>query len=165
MRNDRIVGALAATAAAVAVSVLGTSAAYGAGATVTNVEFTDTVNNCPPGEPFLEIVELSGTLHEVTHTFIDPQGVLHGNVKLSYSNFTGTGLTTGDTYRFTSASGGAFQFDLVEGSFSGTRSITQVLSLPGHGMQYIFHDNFHVTLSSDGVEVVRENSFLECRSA
>ncbi len=108
-----------------------------------------------------ELVILTGTLHVLTHVTIDDQGGLHVRQQFQPQNVSGTGLTTGDTYRGTG---------ITETEFNATAALEQTsinnFRIIGQGPDnnFLVHSTTHVTITPNGdVATVVDNSSIECR--
>jgi hypothetical protein len=108
-----------------------------------------------------ELVTLTGTLHVLTHVTMDDQGGLHVMQHFQPQGISGTGTTTGDTYRGTGVT--LTEFNATAGveqtSVNNFRIIGQ-----GPDNNFLVHSTFHVTVTPDGdVTTVVDNSSVECR--
>ncbi len=128
--------------------------------TVTTVEQIP-INFVTPGcgEP----IELSGTLHLVSHVTFDDAGGIHFVSQANPQGVTGVGLTSGTVYQgtgvgrgnFNLTAGGATEFTFV-GSFK----------IIGHGPtdNFLVQTVFHVTVNPDGtVTTVVEQFSVKCQ--
>jgi hypothetical protein len=70
---------------------------------------TTTTNETIPIEAFVgdpctpETVDITGDMHVVTHVTTEANGSFHVSAQLNYQGVSGTGRTTGTTYRLTDA--------------------------------------------------------------
>jgi hypothetical protein len=108
-----------------------------------------------------ELVLLEGTLHVLTHVTIDDQGGLHVKQHFQPQGVSGTGLTTGDTYRGTGVT--QTEFNAAAGfeqtSINNFRIVGQ-----GPDNNFLVHSTFHVTVTPNGdVTSVVDNFSVECR--
>lgn len=108
-----------------------------------------------------ELVELSGTLHVLTHVTIDDQGGLHVKQHFQPRGVSGTGLTSGDTYHGTGVTQSTFNATagFEETSINNFRVIGQ-----GPDNNFLVHSTFHVTVTPNGdVTSTVGNFSAECR--
>lgn len=108
-----------------------------------------------------ELVELTGTLHVLTHVTIDDQGGLHVKQHSQPQGISGVGLTTGDTYRGTGVTQTEFNATAAteQTSINNFRIIGQ-----GPDNNFLVHSTFHVTVNANGeVTTVVDNFSTECR--
>ncbi len=95
-----------------------------------------------------EWVSLSGNLHVLSHVTINDN---NGEVTIHFQpqGVTGTGLTTGDTYRGTGVTMEHFTFGI-----SGTLEFTSVNNFriigQGPGNNFQVHQVIHITITPDG---------------
>ena len=108
-----------------------------------------------------EVVDLSGTLHDLFHLTINgkrfvlkthdqPQGV------------SGVGETTGDVYRAT----GVTQDITTSGIVGNTETFINNFKIigPKAGNNFLVHENFHVTVNANGtITVVRDHLTVTCK--
>jgi hypothetical protein len=108
-----------------------------------------------------ELVELTGTLHLLSHVTIDAQGGLHVKQHAQPQGVSGIGLTTGDRYQGTGVTQSQFNATAaVEETFiNNFRIIGQ-----GPDNNFLVHSTFHVTVNANGeVTTVVDNFSIECR--
>jgi hypothetical protein len=108
-----------------------------------------------------ELVELSGTLHVLSHVTIDAQGGLHVKQHAQPQGISGIGLTTGDSYRGTGVTQSEFNATAAEEQtfINNFRIIGQ-----GPDNNFLVHSTFHVTVNANGeVTTVVDNFSVECR--
>jgi hypothetical protein len=108
-----------------------------------------------------ELVELTGTLHVLTHVTSDAQGGLHVKQHFQPQGISGTGLTTGDKYQATG---------VTQEEFNATVGITDTfinnfrIIGEGPGNNFLVHTTFHVTVNANGVvTTIVDNFSIECR--
>jgi hypothetical protein len=107
-----------------------------------------------------ELVLLEGTLHVlITETVNGSNASL--KVHFQPQGATGTGLTTGDTYR---ATGVTQEHTAVGPTFSDTFINNFKIIGPGPDNNLLIHETVHVTLNANG-ELTAEilNTSVECR--
>ena len=95
-----------------------------------------------------EDVQVNGTLHLRTQTVTMATGEIRDIFHTNFSDATGTGLTTGTTYRATSAENGEFQGVPVGppgGPWRSSHEGTLHLIAPGSGANFFLHFVFIVT--------------------
>jgi hypothetical protein len=108
-----------------------------------------------------EVVELSGTLHDVFHVTGDGNGGFHVKTHDSPQGISGAGLTTGMKYNATGVTQEEFgikvgQHDTFINNF---RLIGQ-----GAGNNLLVHDNFHISVNANGVVTSSHDHFtLTCQ--
>jgi hypothetical protein len=154
-------------ATVLAVTAIALTGAAGAGAQATTV----TTNEQVPIVVFAfvpcandgagELVELSGTLHVLTHVTTDDQGGLHVKQHFQPQGISGVGLTTGDKYQGTGATQTEFNATAAfeQTSVNNFRIIGQ-----GPDNNLLVHATFHVTVNANGdVTTVVDNFSVECR--
>ena len=108
-----------------------------------------------------EAVELSGTLHVLTHTTLDGSGGVHTKLHRQPQGVKGTGLTTGAQYQGTGATQEQFN-----GKVGEVRTSVNNFRLIGHGPanKYLVHQTLHVTVNANGeVTASVDNFSLECK--
>jgi hypothetical protein len=108
-----------------------------------------------------ELVELTGTLHVLTHVTSDAQGGLHVKQHFQPQGISGAGLTTGDKYQATG---------VTQEEFNATVGITDTfinnfrIIGEGPGNNLLVHTTFHVTVNANGVvTTIVDNFSIECR--
>jgi hypothetical protein len=150
-----------------ALAVLGFAAISSAGGGATTVTTSSvfpvalvTFASCANGGAGEEIV-LTGNLHDLFHVTFDANGGFHGTFLDNPQGVTGTGLTTGDTYRGT---GG------TQDTFSGVVGIAETfvnnfrIIGPGTGNNLLVHENFHITVNPDGTITSSHDNFtVDCK--
>jgi hypothetical protein len=108
-----------------------------------------------------ELVQLTGTLHVLTHVTIDDQGGLHVKQHFQPQGVSGVGLTTGDKYQGTGVTQDQFNATagLEQTSINNFRIIGQ-----GPDNNLLVHATFHVTITPNGdVTTIVDNFSVECR--
>lgn len=108
-----------------------------------------------------ELVELTGSLHDVFHVTFTSSGAFRLSFSDNPQGITGTGLTTGDKYQGTGITrdnfGGRLGFE--ETFVNNFRIIGQ-----GSGNNFLIHENFHITVNANGtVTSFHDNFSAECR--
>ena len=117
---------------------------------------------CAAGGAGEEVVG-GGNLHVLTHMTTNgnrftikqqnnPQGI------------TGTGLTTGDTYRAVGATQVTFGQSFVNGQSTNTFTDNFRIIGPGPGNNFLVHVTFHMTVNANGVVTTElENVSVDCK--
>lgn len=110
-----------------------------------------------------EFIHFTGNMHYTGIFVLDASGGRHFTDINITQNLGGIGLTTGNTYRMAIMG----QDHLIAASNDGV-AITSLTSFriigAGPENDFIIHENGHVTISSDGTEIVGfSNLFVECR--
>lgn len=110
-----------------------------------------------------ENVNLTGWLHVVIHTSVSNSGILHAKTHFQPQNLSGTGETSGDSYRGVGVTqdnlslhpeGFPVSFTLV----NNFRMIGQ-----GKGNNFQVHENVHVTVNANGdMTVDRSHARITC---
>lgn len=108
-----------------------------------------------------ELVELTGTLHVLTHVTIDDRGGLHVKTHFQPQGVSGVGLTTGDKYQGTG---------VTQQRFNATAGITDTfvnnfrIVGQGPGNNFLVHQNVHITITPNGdVTAAVDNFRVECK--
>jgi predicted small lipoprotein YifL len=107
-----------------------------------------------------ELVQLEGSVHEVTRTTETGSGAFSFTLHINPQGVTGTGLTTGDTYQGT----GAFTLrgHLQQGEVFTVTDVFNVIG-PGPDNNFRAHTTFHFTVNANGVVTSEvENVSVEC---
>lgn len=110
-----------------------------------------------------ELVLVQGTLHIQSHTTINNN---RASLKIHFQpqGATGTGLTTGDTYRATGVTQEHDSIPLTGGAFNFTFVNNFRLIGPGPDNNFLVHQTVHVTVDANGVvTTVVDNTSIECR--
>lgn len=109
-----------------------------------------------------EEVELKGTIH-----IVDQLVRNENNFKLTYNinmqNVSGTGLTTGDSYRASGGGPGTLTGSFDNGQF--TAYYIEAVRIVSQNSTYIVNYKFHVTITPDGTVtsyISEEN--IDCRN-
>jgi hypothetical protein len=108
-----------------------------------------------------EEVLINGNLHDLFHVTLDANGGFHLRFLDNPQGVTGTGLTTGDTYRGT----GGTQ-DTFNGAVGSAETFVNNFRIIGQGPgnNLLVHENFHITVNPDGtVTSFHDNFTVECR--
>ena len=107
-----------------------------------------------------EIVELSGTLHRVTHVTETGNGTVHIKLHENLQDVSGTGLTTGDTYR----GAGSFNGEVTLGPGQVRTIENQFLLIgPGPDNNFTVRSLRHLTVNANGeVTVQTVVTSMEC---
>jgi len=111
-----------------------------------------------------EAVLLSGTLHIVSNVTIDANGGFHCQIHFQPQGATGTGQTTGVTYR----TGGETRQSLNISGQGLPSEFTFVNNFkiigPGPNNNLLVHDTIHATLDANGNPTADvNNTSVECR--
>ena len=107
-----------------------------------------------------EEVALSGPIHDLFHLTFDGAGGVTLKVLDNRQNVSGTGLTTGTSYRGT---GGTQAGDNVKVGETLTNVNTFQVIGQGPGNNFLVHDNFHVTVNADGTVTADHDNFsVDC---
>lgn len=138
---------------AAALLVLGAvapAAAAGAGNTVVNSPVNDLVI-LPNGDPLI----ITGTLHNVFHTFTTPAGTMHYLCHFNFEDAHGVDLKTGTQYELVGARTHTANFVLFNGQEEYTISYQYQLVEQGHGptsssATWIMKMVEHLTVSANG---------------
>ncbi len=102
-------------------------------------------NPCSP-----EAVVLSGDLHLVIHVTEDNRGGYHMEVETNTEGLSGTGLTTGVSYRASETTGDSWYAGVPFPSVYTSTKDTELLS-QGDTDNFLMHFDLHVTVNADGV--------------
>jgi hypothetical protein len=111
-----------------------------------------------------EVVDLSGTLHDVFHITLQTNGRFHVTGHDNPQGVIGIGETSGDTYHGTGVTlfhqnGTARGFPFTFTSVNNFRIIG-----PGPGNNFMVHENFHVTVNANGtVTAFVDNFRVTCK--
>jgi hypothetical protein len=108
-----------------------------------------------------EDVLLAGNLHFLSHTTITGAGQGFTNLHFQPQGLTGTGLTTGLTYRATGESDLRFDFatDVLVNFSNNFRLIA-----PGPGNNFLIHENVHITVNANGdVTASHDHLTFDCK--
>lgn len=110
-----------------------------------------------------EVVELSGPLHTlVTFRFNGHQ--VGGKGHFQPQGLSGTGLTTGDSYRGVGVTQSIFSGSLENGKFTETFVNNFRIIGQGRGNNFAVHENFHLTINANGeVTTFRDNFSADCK--
>ena len=112
-----------------------------------------------------ELVEVSGTLHVLTHETISDAGHAQFKVHFQPQGASGRGLTTGDTYRATGVTQEIQTVDLTDGApqeFTFINNFRIIGKGPNNNL--LVHQVIHITINANGEltsEVVKTT--VECR--
>jgi hypothetical protein len=115
-----------------------------------------------PGGGAGEYIQLSGTLHYLTHTTFDNKGGAHIVFHSNYQGVTGVGLTTGTKYRAT----GGSHYTYTTRGLPFTTTSTSNFGLIGQGRdnKFTFHYNFHITVNANGELTATVSNFrVRCK--
>jgi hypothetical protein len=109
-----------------------------------------------------ESVALSGNLHSVVHTTVNPNGFTsfwHNQPQ----GISGVGLTTGDKYQGTGVTRNRFGGSFVNGQYSDTYVNNYRIFGQGPGNNFTLHETYHVTVNANGdVTADVENVTADC---
>ncbi len=110
-----------------------------------------------------ELIELSGTLHIVSHVTFDAAGGLHFVSQTNPQGVTGIGLTSGTLYQGTGV--GRFNINITAGGavgFTAVSSFKIIGRAPPDNL--LVQAIFHVTVNPDGtVTTVVQQFSVNCR--
>lgn len=95
-----------------------------------------------------EEVELKGTIH-VVNQVVRNENRFKLTHNINMQNVSGTGLTTGDTYRASGGGPGTITGSLVNGQFTGF--YIETVRIFSRNSAYIVKYKFHVTITANGV--------------
>jgi hypothetical protein len=110
-----------------------------------------------------EYIQISGTIHFLTHTTLDSQGGAHIVYHTNYAGVSGVGMTTGAKYQ----ASGSSQYTYNARSLPYTTTGTSSFRLIGQGQNtnYLVHYTFHVTVNANGeLTAIVSNFRMECKS-
>jgi hypothetical protein len=159
MKKLLVVAALVTLFAFAATSLAGGGATSVTTNSVIPIAFVQFVS-CANGGVGEEVL-ISGNLHDLFHVTLDGNGGFHLKFLDNPQGVTGTGLTTGDTYRGTGGTQGAFSG--VVGSEETIVNNFRIIG-PGPGNNLLVHDSFHITVSPDGtVTAYHDNVTIDCK--
>jgi len=123
------------------------------------VNFTSPVNITTPNPCNGEMVTASGNEHPTVHSTLDGNGGSHVDVHFNFENVTGVG-SFGNTYQIPFA---AHQLFNVRIGVANTLAETMNVISRGSAPNFLFHENFRITINPDGtVTFFHENSRSEC---
>jgi hypothetical protein len=118
-----------------------------------------TIVPCANGGAGEELL-VEGTVHEVFRVTETPSGLLRFSLHHNFQGVTGTGLTTGDTYR--AVENGNVHLHLAPGSTT-TFELKFHLFGPGPDNNLTIHASSHVTITPNGDVTVDRSTFtVEC---
>jgi hypothetical protein len=159
MKKLLVVAALVTLLGSAASSLAGGGATSVTTSSVIPIAFVQFVS-CANGGTGEEVL-LNGNLHDLFHVTLDANGGFHLTVLDNPQGVTGTGLTTGDTYRGTG---------VTQSTFSGTVGFEETfvnnfrIIGPGSGNNLLVHDSFHITVNPDGtVTAFHDNVTIDCK--
>jgi len=134
-----------------------------AGAIVTREEVEisiDDIFSAPCPDTDIEDIHVQGTYTIKTKTVIDGHGGFHFSSHWNWANFTGTGLTSGDTYVVTQT------FSHTEHDFVGANDVESFtlifnfhLVSKGSGDNIQLHGVNHYTVNANGETTVDKATF------
>ena len=101
-----------------------------------------------------ELIDLSGTLHIVTHTTEDANGGLHTYFHFQPQGATAVGQVTGDIYRAVGVT--QQSMNIHSSGFPVTQTFVNNFRMigPGPGNNLQFHQTMHVTIDANGTTTV-----------
>jgi hypothetical protein len=111
-----------------------------------------------------EVVMLSGTINVVAHTTIDNTGGFHVEMHAQPQGISGTGLTTGDTYRGVGVS--REHMEITGDGFPIGFSFVNVVNIigPGSGNNLLVHETIHTQVNNNGDLTANiENIEIRCQ--
>jgi hypothetical protein len=107
-----------------------------------------------------EDVLVEGTAHEVFHVTETPSGLFRVHFHGNFQGVSGTGLTTGDTYRVTDVANAHLH---LGPGVTDTFSETYALVGPGPDNNLTIRETYHVTINANGeLTVARDTFTVEC---
>jgi hypothetical protein len=108
-----------------------------------------------------ELVQLTGTVHQVFVMTSDGSGGLHVEAIINPQGLSGIGLTTGDTYR---GNGTTTSHFTLTSAINQTYVNKLVMIGPGPGNNFLVRETFHFTLNANGEFSVFFDKFsVECK--
>jgi hypothetical protein len=111
-----------------------------------------------------ELVDVSGTLHAVAHVTISNSGNFISKLNFNAQGATGTGQTTGDTYRANGGAGGALT---IQGDGLPWRdTFVENISLigPGPNNNLLLRTTVVITINNNGeLTAFLEKISVECK--
>jgi hypothetical protein len=97
-----------------------------------------------------EVVDLSGTLHILSHTTVTPSGDVFIKFHFQPQGVKGVGQTTGDVYQGTGVTQGQTLLQADGLPFTDTLTNNFRIIGPGPGNNYLEHFTIHVTINENG---------------
>jgi hypothetical protein len=132
--------------------------------TMTNVKtpFSTPAQACTNGVPGGEVVDFSGTIHEVFQVTNDSAGGFHVRQLSNLEGVSGIGETTGAKYQLTGTPS-LLEINTKAG-FEETLVNNFYVVGPGPGNNFVFHETAHVTVNANGTVTAQHLSFtFDCR--
>jgi len=112
-----------------------------------------------------EMVDISGTLHVLLHFTMSNSGRVTLKEHFQPQGVSGTGQTTGDTYRATGVTQQTMTFDGNDGApfeFTFINNFRIIGQGPGNNL--LIHETVHVTINANGeITAFQNNISTECR--
>jgi len=108
-----------------------------------------------------ELVELTGSLHDVFHVTFTPGGTYRVSFSDNPQGITGTGWTTGDKYQ-----GTGITRDNFGGRIGYEETFVNNFKIIGQGTDnnFLIHENLHITVNANGtLTVFHDNFSVECK--
>jgi hypothetical protein len=102
-----------------------------------------TIDNPCTGEPIL----VEGVFHHLVHVTRTEEGY-HFVIRTNTQDVTGTGLQTGDEYRFINV-GGAVGSDVINGVATNTDEGSFMVVTQGASPNFIIHGTLHAVVDQD----------------
>lgn len=108
-----------------------------------------------------ENVTVTGTLHIVSHTTVNPDGSFHVVSHFNPQGVSGTGDVTGDQYRGTGVTHQQFNLNVGQ-TFTFVNNFRFIGQGPGNNST--IHQNVHTTVNANGeLTTVVDNFRAECK--
>lgn len=143
-----------------ALAALGSAAAAAAETSSTTVPVSGVIGNACTGESVL----IEGSMHVLVHTTTDASGGVHTLLVANLKGVSGTGLSTGSSYRFVSVSAEPIMNVSLDGAQEATELVNARQVAPGAGNDVAVHANIHFTVDANGeVRAAFGNQTQECR--
>ena len=98
-----------------------------------------------------ELIHVTGELHILFHSTLTSSGSVHFKSHFQPQGVKGTGLVTGTKYEATGVTQEEFNYN---GPLPHTETLVNNFRLVGQGPgnNFLVHENFHITISSNGVQ-------------
>jgi len=124
----------------------------------TNYDADNDVYNCPDAD--IEDIHVQGSFTIKTTTVLDGNGGAHSRFHFNWAGFTGTGLTSGDTYVVPQIQSNTDYYH--QGGFpaSGTGTLTFQLVSKGSGENVRVKGIWHFTTNANGELTIDKDTFI-----
>lgn len=110
-----------------------------------------------------EIVSLSGPLHTLISFTVNGNRV-SGKTHFQPQGLSGTGLSTGDSYRGVGVTQSQFSGSLENGQYTQTSINNFRIIGQGPGNNFTVHENFHFTVNANGeLTSYHDNFSADCK--